>query len=286
MNSELLPLERLDNHILEIKYVGPSFDGQMEIGSLSDEINGLENALKIIILTLFRNGRINFKLDDITIFVQTLERGSFKHGVKIVWKRFNKNSGGISTIFTILSFVLILIKDNGGIKIKEMSSQLISEIGDQVKVELLQDHQFHKAIADIVRPIKDKNDKLIFTTEDQNTPLVVSCEDKEEFLKLTENQQQTTLPDGEYHEVLKGRINLVNIDATKNNIGFKINGIGNTIPTSLPIANDINEMKMLLDQWIEINATSTVVDGRITHINVDRYHLISQQSLDFFKKDK
>ncbi len=259
----------------------------MEIGQLRNQLTGLEDAIVIIAQTLARQKRIGFNPNDIQILVEAFERGSFRDRVKVVLKslkNLNQYQGAIA-LGVLLIEIIRMIPSYQAATIKEMSPQTISKIGDQVKIELLKNNDFLKSITNVVHPLGQNGDRLQCTVPSLE-PVAIKYEDKKEFLELAGETEVERDMDGDRSEILRGRINRVDLDATKRHLGFKVNSEGNSIPATLDDRLRASlDMRSLLGQWVEINTTTTFKGGLRDNIFINSLKIVRQQTIDFESRE-
>ena len=129
--------------------------------------------------------------------------------------------------------------------------------------------------------IKNKNDRVIFTKPDREKS-TISYEEREEFIKLGGDQED--MVEREISETLRGRITRVDLDAIKNNLGFKVENKGVAIPTSFTQKPGLEEMGTLLGRWIELTGIVTKTGEETKSIRIESYQIIpipKQQPFDF-----
>lgn len=272
MSNNLFGESAVDESFFEISYQGPSFDGRMEITNLELELNGLSTSLKLLIDELSLHKRIDFKSSDIKIFIEAFEKGSFKKRVRIFRKTMEDNPVTTGAIVAVLVGLMALVPQLKSEKIKEMSPELILEIRDDVKISLLSDPKFRQAIADVVIPLASKDDALVLTNSNQTSTTIYE-KDKIEFLKLADKNIES-LDLIENFATYDGKVTKVDLDATKNHIGFKIENKGSTIDCTLKNKLSQDELKNLLGQWVRITGITTELSGEKTHIDISTYELI------------
>jgi len=279
MSKTLFPTKKIPDYLFDLEYRGPSFMGMMEITALRHEITGLENAIRIITQLLIKHKKIDFGERDVQIFIEAFEKGSFRKKVKLLIKGLDKHPG-ILSLGMLLILILQIIPQYSADKLKDMSPQLVVEIGDQIKIELLKDEEFLKSIVNMVRPLEKGGDEL-FCSIPGNNEIIIKYEDKKEFLGLIGEVKEENI-EGDISELLTGRIHFANLDAVKRHIGFKINGVGVSIPATLSdeLINS-TDLKSLLGQWIELEGISTYQKGIRGHINIKKYKIIQQSQMDF-----
>ncbi len=283
MDETLFPNESTPNYLLDLEYKGPSFDGMMEIIALKNEIAGLEEVIQITAQVLAKNKKIDFNPSDMQIFIEAFEKGSFRKRVKV----FLKGADRHPCIINLAIFVVMILQTiplYRAAKLTNISPQLISEIGDQVKIELLKNGRFLNSLADVVRPLEKEGDRFVCTaTEKQRA--IVEYKDKKEFLELAGETEMQEEAEGNRFEILQGRINRVDLDARIRHIGFKIDNEGVSVPATLTEhLRKPAEMQELLGKWIEMEGTTTYQGGTRAHINIAKYKIIYQSEL--FKEDK
>lgn len=278
MTQALFPTRELPQFLLDIVFSGPSFDGMMEIGALQKEIEGLKEVLDIAARALKRDKRLNVKLDDIEIFVEAFEKGSFRKKIRI-FNRATKEYLPLVQLATLIVVILQTVPQYQPQQIKSLSPDLITSLRDQVAIELLQDPRFLNAAANVVGSISQEGDKGTFTAP-TNLMAEIDATSSKKFLELA--GESTSTEEGEKFEELKGYINRVDLDATRRHIGFKANGQGNSIPTTLSEKlRGTVDMRELLGQWVEIQGTTTVKNGIRDHVDIETLGIISQPTLDF-----
>lgn len=284
----MFPTEENQDYLLDLEYKGPSFDGVMEIAALKNEIIGLEEAIKITTKILSRNSKINFSANDIDIYIEAFQKASFRKKVKVVLKAAKSlnNYQGALSLGAVLISAITLIQQNGAVKIQNMSPELMAQIADQTKVELLTDKSFLQSVAGIINPLNTSGDELFCATPNNNTT-TVSYHEKQEFSALASNNVDLKELEGDKFETLYGRINRVDLDATKRHIGFKVNGEGNSISATLSdqLRKNIN-MLDLLGHWVEIDATTTYRNGAREHIEISSLKIINNQNQILFSRGK
>lgn len=280
MDNTLFPEEILPEYLFDLKYEGPSFDGKMEIGVLVNEIAGLKEIIKIASSTLLRNKKINFGPDDIDIFIEAFEKGSFKKRVKLVLKDLNECQGAIALASLIIS-VIILIQQNNPNELKDMSPQLISQISDPVKIELLQNKTFLSNTSNVIMPLGVEGDQLLIGAP-KNDTTIIKYSDKSKFSGLVEEVKDETDLNGYVDEVLVGRINRVDLDATKRHIGFKVNSEGNSMPATLSDeSKSAVNIRDLLGQIVEIESRTSFKNGLRDHLEIKNLKIIKQKKMNF-----
>ena len=278
MTQALFPVKEFPQFLLEIVFAGPSFDGMMEIVALQKEIEGLREVFDITARTLKRRGRLNVKLDDIEVFIEAFEKGSFRKRLKV----FNKKTKEFIPLIELAGVIILIFQTIPQYlpqQVKPLSPELIASLHDQVALELLQDPKFLTATANIVGSISQEGDKGTFKAPDDQK-VEIDATSSKKFLQLA--GEPTLVEEGEKFEELKGYINRVDLDATRRHIGFKINGQGNSIPATLSeTLRGSVDMRNLLGQWVETQGTTSIKFGLKDHVDIESLKVITQPKLDF-----
>lgn len=282
MSETLFPTAEIPEYLFDLEYRGPSFAGMMEIGALKNEIIGLEDAIKIIAQVLSRHKKIDFSANDLQIFIEAFEKGSFRKKVKLIIKGLDKHPG-VLTLGMLLVMIFQTIPQYKADKLKDLSPAVIAEIGDQVKIDLLNNEGFLKSVANVVSPLGQNGDELFCAVPSHNQA-IVKYEDKKEFNELAGEVESIEEVNGDQFETLQGRINSVDLDARVRHIGFKVNSEGISIPATLTEnLRNPTDMRAMLGQWIQLEGTTTYKNGIRSHISISNYKVISQREL--FQED-
>lgn len=283
MNT-LFPNLDVVNDSLEITYDGPSFNGVMEINLLGKEIQGFSYCLKTALKKLRENKQIEIDENEIDIFVEAFRHGSFKHLIKWLEKH-PSTTNALGVLALVFIGIVQIVVDHQPAEIKNMSPELMTRIGDTVKVQLLSDQKFLDSLAATITPLKCDDDKIIF----KNAPdkqVIVPYEKRACFMELS-SADQADLPVVQVEEELKGRIVMIDIDATKNQIGFKVDGKGNEIRCSIAEGFTIDEFIPLVGKWVKIQGTAEKKGDIYNSISINSYERIEapekpkQEKIDF-----
>jgi len=276
MTTQLFPIKEYPQFLLNVIFEGPSFNGMMEIDALAKEIQGLEDVLKIALHSLRKNKKVDFKITDLEIYVEAFEKGSFRKKIKI----FNKNTKEYQPLIELAVLVVLVfqtVPQYTTNEIKTISPTLISSIHDQVVLELLQDKKFLEAAANVVKSVSLEGDMCTLAAP-TNQEVIINPESSKKFVALTDALDEQ-IEDGEHFEILQGRINRVDLDALKRHIGFKVNSEGSTVDGTFIDKPSREEMRLLLDEWIEVKGTVYYLGGQRNHINIQEYKVIRQPNL-------
>lgn len=289
MNNSLFPEIPIPDYLLDIKYQGTSFNGVMEIDALGREILGLEVCLQRTIEVLKKHKKIDFSLNDVEIYIEAFEHGSFRKKVKLVFKngaktleKYPATSNVVAVVFVGMVGAFVALKPA---EIRELPPNVIESLKDQVKLELIQDKAFIGGLAEVVRPIRTSEDQLIIT-DSFKKEAVVGYEQKNDIVQLTESGDKD-VPDSNVYENLKGHVTRVDLDADINHIGFKVDDKGALVLCTLPSNITRDQMKEFLDKWVQIDGIVTYKNGERKHVKVDHMTLIvkpSQAQIDFSTK--
>lgn len=276
MEAKLFTETELEKYLLEIVFHGPSFDGVMEIDALAKEIQGLEDILKSSIHALKRHKKIEYGVNDYVIYVAAFEKSSFKKRIVA----FNKTTGEFQPLIELSVLLLLLLQTVATYKpdeIKNISPELVSQIRNDVAIELLQDEKFIKSTAAIVQSVQAEGDSCKFVAADK-TEFVVTPEVNEKIQQLAEPKEEAV--DGEFYEILPGRVSKVDLDASRRHIGFKYNGEGETIDATFEEKPDVEVLKSLLGAQVEIKGTVSYVGGNRRHVDIQEYSILSQGQIN------
>ncbi|MFA5853792.1 MAG: hypothetical protein WC866_01765 [Patescibacteria group bacterium] len=253
---------------LDFHYLGQSFEGQIEVEKLSRELAGINAALQIALAGMIRHKRTNLAVRDIVFYVEPFEKGSFRKRIKVVIKSVNKNTGiylvGIGLCGLVLQTITV-VKEKSSAEISKMSPALQTQIGDALKVELLRDPNFLKGIAAATYPLTVHDDKLVLSSS-ATSQLGIGLDEKIKMETLANTNVEETAH--EKKEGLVGRISSVDLDATVNHFGFKINNKGATVNCTLLADMSQEKMKDLLGQWVHITGVSTYYGNRLVKIDI------------------
>lgn len=270
-------------YILAFRYHGTSFDGQIELGKLAKELDGLSVALRILIDFLSRHGRLPMLARDLVIVVEPFGHGSFLKRIKAVNKHLKEYKATYDTgllLGTFLMTTLGTVRTFTARQIVEMSPEVQSAIHDAVRVEVLKNADFRRGLASIAEPLVQDDDKLeLTTTNNQNLDI-----DREDKLKLEVLAGKENVPVIRVQEeTLIGRITRVDLDAYNNHLGLKVDGSGMTVKCTLKNEVTQEEMTSFLGKWVTVSGTTTFQDNVRAKIDVTAIELtepLTQKSMD------
>lgn len=249
--------------------------GSIEIEKLAGELTGLNTILKLAVESLYKNGRIPFVTRDIELVIAPFEEGSFRKKVRVVIKHLNKNQGAYTVTIALAAVIINLygvLRDQPVNKIMEMNSQLQTEIRDKVIIELLSNKELLKSISAPTYPLKSPNDNLIISGPDgDKESFGVDEKIKLDSVAAMAEKEVITNED----ETLAGRVTRVDLTATVNALGFKVNDEGLTIKAALLETMTQEEKRELLGQWVEVTGQTTFTNGTRTKIDIKRIKKIT-----------
>lgn len=284
---------KLEDLFLEIKYDGSSFDGVMNIQDLGNELLGIEYCLTKIITSLVKNNN-ELSQDDIEslqILTEGFVNNCFKKKIKFCFDEIEKRPVLISllvlaiTAYTDTQFIQININNtNTALMLK--SGQIPKEQYQQIKdlsitnnleeiiISNLLDKKYREESAKVVMPLKNDDDNLESSSPVLKNSVIINNSNKGSFLIIGSPQEEENI---EEIKIIKGRINSINLDATKNQIGFKINNEGNEIHCHLSENLNINDYKSnYLGEWIEITGNILHAENNIKEIEILKLEKIPQ----------
>ncbi len=273
MNQELFPsLIPKADFIFKVYYEGDSFDGKISLHSLAEELAGFEYCLKTITSLALKANILDINPIEYEFIVEPFEKGSFRKVIKLIPKNIEKHPTLINATLTIaLIFVGVgqIIATNNA----DNSTTVLSQSSiDKIKLELLTDKDFLRSYSKVVEPLNDKTDKLRLIKPD-SSEYEINYAQKDNFNNLANDDYEFIT---EHQETLVGRVTRVDLTATKNALGFKVNDTGATIPCSFLDSINVDERKELLDEWIEISGITEKSEKERRHIRILNYKVINQ----------
>lgn len=286
MSAGLFPaLEIRNNFVLDICYDGPSFNGRINLGSLAEEIDGFSYCLNSILLTARREGILNLNPSEYEFVLAPFKKGSFLQRIVLIPKTIEKYPAttnaalAVGAIFVGIGTIVVGMQAN---QIARNDKGLSGGDIERIKYELLTDKEFARAYARVVNPLSTQNDTLLLTAPD-NKAQKINFSDKPNFATLADEDFEFI---SEVKETLVGRVTRVDLTATKNALGFKVNDSGASIPASFLDSIDAEERKDLLDKWIEIEGIAEKNGKERKAITIYSYKLVSraeQEALPFIE---
>lgn len=254
--------------IIDIKFDGPSFEGVIDITALWNELLWLDYCLR----QAFRKIRDSDKkfselLDtDFLILVEPFEKNCFRKKVKVAikWIESHQTTSQIVAMLVVSAiwWTYVLIRDLTTPEIQQITSanispELIKKIGDQTKLELLSDARFRRELATIAMPLVDSDDNTEIRTKNlewEEQLVIIDSNTKDKFFAVAWIEKLTKIDELylEKSETLYGRINAIDVDAPKRQLGFKVNGVWKEVDCSLSWILEVNDYIKLVGRWVSI----------------------------------
>ena len=269
MPQPVLEISAESEFVLEVKYAGPSFEGFMEIGALANEIAGLEYCINKIIRTLQSQKKLPANLNDYKIVVEAFEKGSFITKLLIISDKIEERPATFALIGAAFTCAVTILANSDPDKVLVMSPELAAKIQDKAQVEILSDPIFLKSISSTVQPLSEKEDRVYFKRfgQPENEENKIGHSQKDKFLKLFSSDLLEEKITNRFDEVF-GKVISMDLDATKNQIAFKVFGKGERIYCTFPEGTNVNDYKQLLGAWVTIAGDVLTKNDKIIHIDV------------------
>jgi hypothetical protein len=288
---------KLEDLFLEVKYDGPSFDGVMNIQDLGNELLGIEYCLTKIINELVKTNKelSEADIESLQILTEGFVNNCFKK--KIKFKAFLDEIEKRPVLISILFFVITIYSETALIQININNTNTVSmlrsgqiPIGQYQQIKDLPipdnakeiirsnliDKKYREESAKIVIPLKNDNDNLELSSPVLEESVIIDNTNKQSFFIIdlpTEQEQDVA----EERKTIKGRINSINLDATKNQIGFKVKNEGNEIHCHLSENLSIDDYKSnYLGEWVEITGKISRAGDIIKEIEIEKLKKITK----------
>ena len=288
---------KLEDLFLEVKYDGPSFDGVMNIQDLGNELLGIEYCLTKIINELVKTNKelSEADIESLQILTEGFVNNCFKK--KIKFKAFLDEIEKRPVLISILFFVITIYSETALIQININNTNTVSmlrsgqiPIGQYQQIKDLPipdnakeiirsnliDKKYREESAKIVIPLKNDNDNLKLSSSVLEESVIIDNTNKQSFFIIdlpTEQEQDVT----EEIKTIQGRINSINLDATKNQIGFKVKNEGNEIHCHLSENLSIDDYKSnYLGEWVEITGKISRAGDIIKEIEIEKLKKITK----------
>lgn len=295
---------------IDIKYNWTSFDWVMNIHDLWNELLWIEYCLKTIFFRRLKEDKQKIKskvlkddlkyltINDFEIITEWFVNNCFLKRIKFKktnWiikflnqleKRPELNKYILTFIWWWLSlywaiyiaqinadkdiFIKALEKWNLPESVIEYIQQSsLSSDSKRLAQELLLDKRFREESAKTVIPIKEDQDTLELNSKVFGETIKIDKTNKEIFLL---NKTDEEINEWEYvsYDVTEWRINSMDLDASKNQIGFKVLNEGTEINCHLIDSLNIEDYKELLWEWVEIEWNITYSDTKVKYIEIHR----------------
>ena len=288
---------KLEDLFLEVKYDGPSFDGVMNIQDLGNELLGIEYCLTKIINELVKTNKelSEADIESLQILTEGFVNNCFKK--KIKFKAFLDEIEKRPVLISILFFVITIYSETALIQININNTNTVSmlrsgqiPIGQYQQIKDLPipdnakeiirsnliDKKYREESAKIVIPLKNDNDNLKLSSSVLEESVIIDNTNKQSFFIIdlpTEQEQDVA----EERKTIKGRINSINLDATKNQIGFKVKNEGNEIHCHLSENLSVDDYKSnYLGEWVEITGKISQAGDIIKEIEIEKLKKITK----------
>lgn len=270
------PLPWLENNhnifqYIDIKFDWESFHWVIDIHSLWNELLWLEYCIKEAFSVIKKQQKLNdINISDLVILVEPFQNNCFRKKIKVWIKWMEKHPVTVWTTIT-LTLALIwwsyqLIKDLNDNDINKISSNNISQeqiakISDQALLNLFSNKKYREELSKLVLAVKHENDVVeIRTNNISGEELLTTLDtlDKDKAIKLasdtSEENIEIKIEEWKYY----GRINRIDLDATKRQIWFKINWEWREIDCILSIWLNIFDYKDLLWERVFLEWVSEI----------------------------
>jgi hypothetical protein len=259
------PLERTDE--LKIVYDGPSFDGQMEISSLSKQLCSTEFLIREIVREYY--SQRGFKEEpELKIYLK-LHKGSFEEWISIIFT--------VDMLRNVVGIVL------GGLILHFLTKKKDSSIriSMPIKIEkLVNNIKIVNNLEQLVSPLEKNGDKVkILSTKNPESQTQISFEEKgllKEAIKDLKSQVDIEISIEEFFG------NLLDISLSKNKYGFMLEETSRVIPVNFDKEPSIGELKKIFSERLKIKARATRKEGKIESLDIMEYDLKERENLKSF----
>ena len=147
---------------------------------------------------------------------------------------------------------------------------------EEIIISNLLDKKYREESAKTITPLKNDGDSLELSSPSLGEPVIINNSNKKSFFIIDAPQEQEEDIIEEI-QTIRGRINSINLDATKNKIGFKNNNEGNEIHCHLSEKLNINDYKSgYLGEWVEITGKVLQVGGVVKEIEISELKKVSK----------
>lgn len=265
------------DYLFDVKYDGNSFDGKMEIGHLALELKSLNFCLNEIILALKNEKRTDLVLGDYSIVVEAFQNNCFKKRIKLITKKIEKypaTTAAVVAIFIgVINAIPLYIKSDN-----KISPELLQQVTDSVSLKLLSSSNFRQSVSNIVaKPLEEPSDKsnILPPPESNIGPAVITYKEKNNYIENVDNVTSTTKEEESSAEhtrndLIYGRIVAMDLDATVQQIDFKIFGDNRRVHGTLSVGLNINDYKNLLGEFVEIDGIITEAGGIVKAMEIKK----------------
>jgi hypothetical protein len=286
---------KLEDLFLEVKYDGPSFDGVMNIQDLGNELLGIEYCLTKIINELVKTNKelSEADIESLQILTEGFVNNCFKKKIKFFFDDIENRPVLIHLLRTVIvtymaSQSMQIYLNSSDTKSMLKSDQIPKEQCQQIKdlpipdnaKEIIKsnliDKKYREESAKIVIPLKNDNDNLESSSSVLEESVIIDNTNKQSFFIIDSPKEQEQYVTEEI-KTIQGRINSINLDATKNQIGFKVKNEGNEIHCHLSENLSIDDYKSnYLGEWVEITGKISQVGDIIKEIEIEKLKKITK----------
>ncbi|VVH65800.1 hypothetical protein BSPLISOX_2890 [uncultured Gammaproteobacteria bacterium] len=286
---------KLEDLFLEVKYDGPSFDGVMNIQDLGNELLGIEYCLTKIINELVKTNKelSEADIESLQILTEGFVNNCFKKKIKFFFDDIENRPVLIHLLRTVIvtymaSQSMQIYLNSSDTKSMLKSDQIPKEQCQQIKdlpipdnaKEIIKsnliDKKYREESAKIVIPLKNDNDNLESSSPVLEESVIIDNTNKQSFFIIDSPKEQEQYVTEEI-KTIQGRINSINLDATKNQIGFKVKNEGNEIHCHLSENLSIDDYKSnYLGEWVEITGKISQVGDIIKEIEIEKLKKITK----------
>lgn len=303
-----IEIERsLEDLSIVIKYDGTSFSGVMDIRDLGNELLGIEYCLRSVIRKL-KDGYLKNEDKDIKAIFETFDINSleivtegFVNNCFLKRIKFKEFFDEIENRPELMKFVTAIVTRSiavyGAIYVAQITansevlksafqrntipSEVVSSIQEsnldaisrQVALEALQSKKYREESMKTIVPLRADDDSLVIKSDEFETPeksITIDNNNKDVFL-VAGNEENETLPESERFDTVAGRISSIKLDATKNQIGFKVANEGAEIDCHLGEHLNIQDYQNgYLGEWVELSGNIHYNYDKATFIKIDK----------------
>jgi hypothetical protein len=263
VNGEMLDKEEEINLI----YRGPSFEGKMELPQLTAQLRSTEVIIKELVSDLYRRRKLN-NPEKTKIYLE-LKKGSFEEIISIV---FN-HPLTVCVVGTLLAnIVWKYLNKEEKIKDKKVINNISGNSNIVNNINLIFD------------PLQNKEDKLVIKLPKIQEETTISFDDLDIIKKNVRKIKEETRIIEIYEEKFYGILNSVNY--LKEKYGFIREGTEKIIPVSFDEKLNLNEIKNILGETLQITARATFENSEIKKLDITHYKIKERKNLNEFLKQK
>ncbi|VVB79050.1 Uncharacterised protein [uncultured archaeon] len=252
---------------INLIYQGPSFDGKMELPQLTAQLRSTDIMIRELISDLYRRKKLA-NPEKTKIYLE-LKKGSFEEIISVV---FN-HPLTVCIVGTLLANVIwkYLNKEE---KIKE--KEVINNISGNSNIV--------NNINFIINPLQNEKDRLVIQLPKSKEETIISFNDIQTIRRSIQKIKEETKIIEIYEEKFYGILNSVNY--LKEKYGFILEGTEKIIPVNFDEKLNLNEIKNILAETLEITARATYENSEIKKLEIITYKIKERKNLkDFLEKN-